>query len=85
MIQVDGETITARILADTMIRMLEARRDALIRDLAGVEEALGYGGPGRKPTTAQLRKRYRRERERRPEYEVGDSKEEKEKCNQRKS
>ena len=45
-------------LAESMARLLWARRDALLRELATIEAELGLGCNG-KLTTAQIRERWR--------------------------
>lgn len=63
MIEVEKKVVTVEDLAASMVRVCSARRDALMRDLAGLEEALGYGKPkpdgNGKPTTAQLWQHWR--------------------------
>lgn len=50
---VNGATVGT--LADAMVRVLMARRDALLRELAQIEAELG-----RSPTTAEIREAWRR-------------------------
>lgn len=51
--------VTLAVLAESMARMLMARRDALLAEVASIEAELGYGAPD-KPTTAQIREAHRR-------------------------
>jgi hypothetical protein len=41
-------------LATAMVRVLQARRDALLRELAGIERELGQS-----PTTAEIRSQHK--------------------------
>lgn len=51
-------TLTLEGLAAAFVSHTEARRDALLRELVGLERDLGYGQEG-KPTTSRLRKLWR--------------------------
>jgi hypothetical protein len=54
-----GQQVTLDALAGAMVRVLMARRDALLAEVANIESELGYGTPD-KPTTAQIREAWRR-------------------------
>jgi len=50
-----GNGANVNTLADAMVRVLCARRDALLAEVASIESELG-----KSPTTAEIREKYRR-------------------------
>ena len=50
-----GNGANVNTLADAMVRVLCARRDALLAEVASIEAELG-----KSPTTAEIREKYRR-------------------------
>jgi len=50
-----GNGVNVSTLADAMVRVLCARRDALLAEVASIESELG-----KSPTTAEIREKYRR-------------------------